>query len=661
MLFDYNKFLQEKEFALYKRFILFNELQKEDCLSKKEYKFKFNPNFCIITEKEKTLFKDSFEEQTYNKFNITTSNNLQVKNFDYYIICNSFVSFAPNFLFEIVSELNRNRNIDFFYFDEDRIDDNKNRKAPFFKPDFSPDTLRSCNYIGNVICISKKIFDEIELLKNIKNKEDLNLYDIILRVSEKTKNICHIQKVLIHILKEEYKFDSERDKKAISNHLNRIGLKGIVKDGLVSETYKIEYEIKSNPLVSIIIPNHNHKQYLETCINSIRKKSTYKNYEIIIVENHSTEEDLFEYYKELEKDSKIKILTYTDEFNYASVNNFAVQKSNGDYLILLNNDIKIITSSWIEEMLMYAQRDDVGVVGAKLYYPNGTIQHAGITYGLRDSVEHIFRYFLRDSFGYGNRLSIVNNLSIVTGACIMSSRKKYLEVNGLDEQFKISFNDVDYCIKLRDKGYLVIFNPFIEAFHNEQITRGYINTKEKILLHQYERNLFFNKWRNYIEHYYNKNLTSNDYDFSIKGLQNGITKKIDNLISRCDILKNNLDLKDKEIQLIKNSWAYRIGRIFTYPFSIPLEFCKFILNYNLIKKSGLFDSEYYLSQNEDVKKAKINPLKHYLKFGWKEGRNPSAKFNGNEYLNKRPDVRVAGICPLVHYLKFGKEEINEYI
>ena len=395
MLFNYNKFIIEKEDSLYRRFILLNEPKDKDLLSQKEVKFEFNPKFCIITEKEEPLLNESLELQTYNNFILTISQNENIKNidFDYCIICNSFVSFAPNFLFEIVSGLNRNRDTAFFYFDEDKIDENKNRKDSFFKPDFSPDTLRSCNYIGNAICISKKIFNEIGLLEIIKDRDNLNLYDIILRASEKAKNICHIQKILIHILESKYKFDSERDKKAISDHLNRIALKGIVKEGIVSETYKIEYEIKDKPLVSIIIPNYNHKHDLETCINSIKEKSTYENYEILIVENHSTEEDLFAYYKELEKDSKIKILTYKDEFNYASVNNFAVKESKGDYLILLNNDVEILTSSWIEEMLMYAQRDDVGVVGVKLYYSNGTIQHAGMIYGLNNKVEHIFRYF----------------------------------------------------------------------------------------------------------------------------------------------------------------------------------------------------------------------------------------------------------------------------
>ena len=656
MLFDYNKFLQEKELASYRRFILTYEPKENDLQSQKEIKFDFNYKFCIITEKESSLLRESLEKQTYKNFDITTLESLQLKDCDYYIICNSFVCFAPNLLFEIVSKLNKNRDIDFFYFDEDRIDENKNRKDPYFKPDFSPDTLRSCNYIGNAICISKKLFDEIELLNYIKDKDNLNLYDIILRASEKAKNICHISKVLVHILENEYKFDSERDKKSISEHLNRIGLKGIVKDGLVSETYKIKYEIEGNPLVSIIIPNHNHKQDLETCINSIKEKSTYENYEILIVENHSTEDDLFEYYKELEKDSRIKILTYTDEFNYASVNNFAVKESKGDYFIFLNNDIEILTLYWIEEMLMYAQRDDVGVVGAKLYYIDGTIQHAGMVYGLNNKVEHIFRYFLKDGIGYGNRLAIVQDISCVTGACIMSSKKKYLEVNGFNEKFKMSFNDVDYSFKFRNKNYLVIFNPFVECIHNEMTTRGSINTEEKKQLRKYEGKLFFDKWGKYVESYYNKNLTSDDYDFSIKGLQNGINKKNNFLVKHCDILKSNIDLKDKEIQFIKKSWSYRIGRAFIYPLSISLNFYRFICDYNLIKKSGLFDSEYYLANNEDVKKAKADPIKHYLKFGWKEGRNPSAEFDGNEYLNKRPDVRVTGMCPFIHYIKFGKDE-----
>lgn len=559
MLFNYREFAYEKELSSYRRFILSNEPNERDLASQKEFKFNFNPNFCIITEKEELLFKESLEQQTYNKFVVATLNNIKEIDCDYYVICNSFLSLAPNFLFEIVSELNKNRDIDFFYFDEDRVDEKGNRKEPFFKVDFSPDTLRSCNYIGNAICISKKIFEEIGLLDYIDDKESLHLYDIILRVSEKTKNISHISKILIHIFEDKYKFDSDKDKKAISDHLDRIGLNGIVKDGFVSETYKIEYKIKGNPLVSIIIPNHNHKKDLETCINSIIEKTTYSNYEILIVENHSTDEGIFEYYKELEKVSNIKILIYSDKFNYASVNNFAVKESKGDYLILLNNDVELLTPSWIEEMLIYAQRDDVGAVGVKLYYPDNTIQHVGIIFGILEDVVHQLRYFSKNSSGYGNNFSVVQNLSCATGACIMSSRKKYLEVGGLDERFKISFNDVDYCLKLRNKDYFVIFNPFVEAIHNECSTRGFNDTEEKIELFQKEKKIFLDKWGNYTEPYYNENLTRSDWDFSIK-------KKSDSLYF--DLYMN-----------LKKSWSYRIGRAITYPIFNLFKFFSSIIKY----------------------------------------------------------------------------------
>ena len=563
MLFDYKEFAYEKELSAYRRFILLNEPREKDLISQKEIKFEFNPKFCVIIEQNEYFFKESFEQQTYKNFVCTTLKNIkELKDCDYYVIANSFISFAPHFLFEIVLELNKNKDKDFFYFDEDKIDDKKNRKEPFFKPDFSPDTLRSCNYIGNAICISKKIFDEINLLEYIKDKEELNLYDIILRVSEKSKNICHIPKVLVHILEGKYKFNSNRDKKAISDHLNRIGLKGIVKDGLVSETYKIDYEIKENPLISIIIPNHNHKKDLEICINSIREKSTYTNYEILIVENHSTEEDLFEYYKELETDSRIKILKYTDEFNYASVNNFAVKESKGDYLILLNNDVEILTPSWIEELLMYAQRDDVGVVGVKLYYPDDTIQHIGFICGILDNGVHHLRYFSKNVSGYANNLSIVQNLSAVTGACIMTSKKKYLEVNGLDEQFKIAFNDIDYCIKLRDNGYLVVFNPFVEGIHNECTTRGNDDTKEKQDLFLKEKTLFLSKWKDYKEIYYNQNLSLDDYNFSIKAFK---------FVENIQCLEQSIKHLQSSYDNLLNSYSYKIGRFFTFPISFILK------------------------------------------------------------------------------------------
>ena len=371
----------------------------------------------------------------------------------------------------------------------------------------------------------------------------------------------------------------------------------------------------------------------------------------MIVENHSTDDDIFEYYKELEQDPKIRILTFTDEFNYAAVNNFAVKESKGDYLLLLNNDTEVITPSWIEELLMYAQRDDVGVVGAKLYFSDETIESSEKSICLHNNADvPTFRNFPKTSFGYGNRLSIVTNCSLLIGACIMSSREKYLEVGGLDEQFKIWYNDTDYCLKLIEKNYVVVWNPFSELFHYESVSINIIEQSTKNDITNKERIIFFNKWNHYIEKYYNQNLmlTSFSYDFSIKN---------SSLEWQLQVLKQQArKLQEAKIALkqLQHSKSYRVGHMIIYPLSIPLKIFRLIRDYNLLKKSGLFDSEYYLANNEDVRNAKINPIMHYLKFGWKEGRNPSADFDSKAYLDSRPDVKVAGICPLVHYLKFGK-------
>lgn len=432
---------------------------------------------------------------------------------------------TPDALYEVVKAINENDNPDFIYTDEDKVDENGTEFfEPHFKPDWSPDTLRSYNYITHFSIFKKSLMDKVGKFRSeFDGSQD---HDLILRLTESAVNIVHIPKILYHwrVHKNSVASGSsakpyayEAAKKAISSHLNRCNIKGTVEDGLFIGSYKINYDIIGSPKVSIIIPNKEHKEDLNKCISSILDKTTYKNYEIIVAENNSQSKDIFDYYEQISKIENISVVHWKDEFNYSAINNFAISQSNGEYILLLNNDIEIISENWIEEMLMLAQRQDVGIVGAKLYYPDDTIQHAGVILGIGGVGSHAHRTLYRDDPGYFGRAKIVQNLSAVTAACLMIRREVYTEIEGLDEKYKVAFNDVDLCMKAREKGYLVIYTPYAEMYHYESKSRGSEDTEEKRKRFHREIDLFKKKWGLFIEDpYYNKNLTLDREDFSIR-------------------------------------------------------------------------------------------------------------------------------------------------
>ncbi len=276
-----------------------------------------------------------------------------------------------------------------------------------------------------------------------------------------------------------------------------------------------------SPLISIVIANKDHASDLKRCITSILEKSTYENFEIIVVENNSTEKEIFDYYQELEENGKVRIVTYEGTFNYSAVNNLGASKAAGQYILLLNNDTQVITVNWIEELLMYAQREDVGAVGAKLYYADKTIQHAGVVLGLgaHRTAGHSHYKQHRENLGYMGRLCYAQNVSAVTGACLLVKKSVFDEAGGLDESFAVSLNDVDFCLKLREKGYLNVFTPFAELYHFESISRGLDDNGEKAQRYSKESEQFRNKWKNVLEAgdpYYNVNFSLDRSDFALK-------------------------------------------------------------------------------------------------------------------------------------------------
>lgn len=396
-----------------------------------------------------------------------------------------------------------------------------------FKPDFSPDTLLGHNYICHFLVYSRELQSKVGYFSDeCGGSQD---YDMVLRLTEHAKNIVHIPKVLYFWRSHNLSVASdvsvkpycmESAKKAISNHLKRIGREATVTNSDVLSTYKINYKIIDSPKVSILIPNKDNILYLDRCIKSILEKSTYSNFEIIIIENNSVERETEDFYKVLEKkDSRIKVVRYDGDFNYSKINNFGVEFATGEYILLLNNDIEVISANWIEEMLMFAQRDDVGAVGAKLCYDDDTVQHAGVIIGIGGVAGHAHKHLHRKSEGYVHRMSIAQNLSAVTAACLMTKIDIWKEMHGLDEKFRVAFNDVDFCLRIRKAGYLVVFTPYAELYHYESKSRGYEDTPEKVYRFSNESKAMKERWHEVLEKgdpYYNPNFSLDSEDFQIK-------------------------------------------------------------------------------------------------------------------------------------------------
>jgi len=432
----------------------------------------------------------------------------------------------PSLLFEVMQAIESHK-ADVIYTDEMTFEGNpSNAVTLHFKPDFALDNLRANNYICHFSCFSKKLLDEVGWFRTeCDGSQD---YDIILRLTEKAKSIVHIPKLLYFwrshagsvardISVKSYCIDAA--KLAINNHLERCGLSGKVVDApCLTSIYRIDYTLDARPMVSIIIPNKDSKQYLESCIDSICNASTYDNWEILIIENNSELSETFEYYREIEQDERISVITWHRDFNYSAINNYATDYAKGEYLLFLNNDTEVISPKWMEEMLMYAQRQDVGAVGAKLYFPNDTIQHAGVVVGLGGAAGHVFYTVDRRNIGYMGRLHYAQNYSAVTAACMMVSKALFEEVHGFDEEFAVAYNDVDFCLKLRQKGQLNVFTPFAELYHKESLSRGSDQTESNIRRWKRESEMFMSKWQNLIDSgdpYFNPNLYSYGSDIYI--------------------------------------------------------------------------------------------------------------------------------------------------
>ena len=428
-------------------------------------------------------------------------------------------------LYEVVKALNQKERPAVVYSDEDKVTtDLSEHFQPFMKPDFNKDLLRSNNYICHFFVAEKQLVEEVGGFRGAFNgAQD---YDLILRCTEKAEHITHIPRILYHWrvhkastadnpASKMYAFDA--GKRAIEEHLKRCGETGVVSHTKDLGFYRVQYQMSGNPLVSIIIPNKDHVDMLDKCLRSIQK-SSYRNYEVIIVENNSVEEATFDYYKKVVSD-RIRVVYWEGIFNYSAINNFGAKAAKGDYLLLLNNDVEVITENWLEELLSNCQRPDVGIVGAKLYYPDDTVQHAGIIIGIGGVAGNVFVGLPRKFTGYFHKASIQQDLSAVTAACMMVKRSVYEEMGGLEEKLQVAFNDVDFCLRVRKAGYLVVFDPYVELYHYESKTRGAENTKEKVRRFQTEIEYMRSHWLDLLKKgdpMYNPNLTLTKWDYSLK-------------------------------------------------------------------------------------------------------------------------------------------------
>jgi GT2 family glycosyltransferase len=425
---------------------------------------------------------------------------------------------APLALYEVVRALNDHPGADFLYSDEDCLTrPDGRRKHPHFKPDWSPDTLRSHNYVGHLMVFGRRLIDRVGGIR--PGYEGAWNYDLVLRASEQAARIVHIPQILYHRRKNapaEQAGDGPR--KALAEHLARLGVVGEVRDGLFPGTFQVRYPLASRPLVSVIIPNKDHADMLSRCVASVRA-SSYANHEIIVVENGSRRPETFACYDRLAREAGVRILSYKEPFNYAAINNLAAARAAGDVLLFLNNDVEAINPDWLERMLEHALRPEVGVVGAKLYYPDGTVQHAGAIIGMFQGAGHYQCQFPRSAAGYANRLAVVQNLSAVTGACFMTRKSVFEEVRGFDDLFVMTFNDMDLCLKIRERGYRVLWTPFAELYHHECSTRGLDTRPEDQARFVYEMHLFRWKWPDYFrcgDPYYNPNLTLDRGDCALR-------------------------------------------------------------------------------------------------------------------------------------------------
>lgn len=427
---------------------------------------------------------------------------------------------APNALFEVVQELNKNKDLDMIYSDEDKISEEGEYCDPYFKPDWSPDTFLSSMYTPHLIVLRKDLVDKIGgFREGFEGSQD---YDLILRLSEKTNRIHHIPKILYHWRKIEgstaavysaKNYAHQASIKALNESLVRRKENAVLEEGLWLGSFRVRYKIQKEKKVSIIIPTKDKIELVEELVSSIIEKTTYKNYEILIVDNNSKDKKTWDYYGEIKaKSNQVNIIEYNKPFNFSAINNFGASKAKGEYLLFLNNDTKVINSEWLSSMVEHIQRKEIGAVGPKLLFGDDTIQHIGVITGVCGEIAgHPFYGLSNESNGYFGNINMVRNVRAVTGACLMTKRSVFNEIGGFDTRFVVSYNDVDICLRIIEKGYRIIYTPYSNLYHFESKSLGKVSEGNRKI--DYNEVLLMKKvWGKKLspDPYYNPNLSKSE-------------------------------------------------------------------------------------------------------------------------------------------------------
>ena len=458
---------------------------------------------------------------------VNTNKAMELARGEYLMLCDHDDTLEPDALFEIVKAIN-DQDAEVIYTDEDKVSmDGQHYFDPHFKSDFNLFRFRDNNYICHIFAVKRQVAEQAGYFR--KEFDGAQDFDFIFRCCEKAEKIIHIPRVLYHWRchmdstaadPESKAYAFEAGRKAVEEHYKRMGIPAKVEMTERPGWYRSRLEIQGNPMISVIIPNKDHTEDLELCLSSMAKRTSYENYEVLVVENNSEEKETFAYYEKLhERYPRVRVLTWEKEFNYSSINNFAAEQAKGEYLLFLNNDVEILTPDWMEEMLGICQQKEVSIVGAKLYYPDDTIQHAGVVLGLGGIAGHVMCRASREDAGYFGRMVSVQEISAVTAACMLVDACDFRAVGGFDESFRVAFNDIDLCMKIRDMGRKIVFTPYAELYHYESKSRGLEDTPEKQYRFEKEITRFREKWEDQLKKgdpYYSPNLSVTEGDCSLR-------------------------------------------------------------------------------------------------------------------------------------------------
>ena len=534
----------------YEKWARQNDVRSDELAKQRKYHFSYEPKISIVIPAYRTRKKylrelmQSIRKQTYGKWQLciadgsgedncveevikkytardsricyrrleknegisgNTNEALKMADGEYIVLCDHDDVIPPNALFELVKAL-QDRKVDIVYTDEDKISmDSSRRFDPNFKPDFNPDLLCSTNYICHLFLFPRSFYERYGgFRKEFDGAQD---YDLILRYTEKARKISHIPKILYHWRShygstadnpESKSYAFENGARAVSEHYERLGIPASVGQGALTGTYHTVYDWGRQPLISIIVPNKDHVGDLKKCMDSVDSRSIYRNYEWIIVENNSTEDETFRYYDSIRDRKNVTVLTYKGAFNYSRINNFGVRHARGELLLLLNNDTEMIRPESLKAMADLCLREDVGIAGARLLYPDRTIQHAGVIVGFGGVAGHAFCNLSSRDPGYMGRAVMTQDYSAVTAACLMVRREIFEAAGGLTEEYAVAFNDIDFCMKVGALGKRIVYEPSAEFYHYESKSRGSEDTREKVERFRSEVERFESTWKDFL-------------------------------------------------------------------------------------------------------------------------------------------------------------------